>query len=146
MTGRRDGKKGSGRMGWVVLILFITFPFPATLALGTPLSEISPTEVALSSGPTDFTYDILSDGASPVDRVTIAVPGSFSSAILTSVKVNGVAASIDLHRGEEDRKSTRLNSSHDQISYAVFCLKKKKHALYACPDLPLRTADNRRQL
>src|SRR2546421_568115 len=28
-----------------------------------------------------------------------------------------------------DRKSTRLNSSHDQISYAVFCLKKKKNAL-----------------
>src|SRR2546421_8854380 len=27
---------------------------------------------------------------------------------------------------EQDRKSTRLNSSHDQISYAVFCLKKKK--------------------
>src|SRR2546421_9184318 len=26
-----------------------------------------------------------------------------------------------------DRKSTRLNSSHDQISYAVFCLKKKKY-------------------
>src|SRR2546430_7985443 len=28
-----------------------------------------------------------------------------------------------------DRKSTRLNSSHSQISYAVFCLKKKKHPL-----------------
>src|SRR2546427_1218018 len=28
---------------------------------------------------------------------------------------------------EQDRKSTRLNSSHSQISYAVFCLKKKKH-------------------
>src|SRR5256886_12572531 len=27
---------------------------------------------------------------------------------------------------EEDRKSTRLNSSHSQISYAVFCLKKKR--------------------
>src|SRR2546428_5351533 len=27
---------------------------------------------------------------------------------------------------DRDRKSTRLNSSHDQISYAVFCLKKKK--------------------
>src|SRR2546430_10638739 len=27
-----------------------------------------------------------------------------------------------------DRKSTRLNSSHSQISYAVFCLKKKKNA------------------
>src|SRR5438874_9288740 len=29
-------------------------------------------------------------------------------------------------RNEEDRKSTRLNSSHVEISYAVFCLKKKK--------------------
>src|SRR5689334_23929830 len=28
--------------------------------------------------------------------------------------------------GKEDRKSTRLNSSHSSISYAVFCLKKKK--------------------
>src|SRR5258708_15533916 len=28
---------------------------------------------------------------------------------------------------EKDRKSTRLNSSHQIISYAVFCLKKKKH-------------------
>src|SRR2546430_5651461 len=31
--------------------------------------------------------------------------------------------------GHEDRKSTRLNSSHSQISYAVFCLKKKKEEL-----------------
>src|SRR2546430_9088109 len=31
--------------------------------------------------------------------------------------------------GQQDRKSTRLNSSHSQISYAVFCLKKKKTAL-----------------
>src|SRR2546428_10184873 len=36
-----------------------------------------------------------------------------------------------------DRKSTRLNSSHDQISYAVFCLKKKKHELKT-PIFPLR--------
>src|SRR5206468_12188397 len=31
----------------------------------------------------------------------------------------------DLKGTSSDRKSTRLNSSHDQISYAVFCLKKK---------------------
>src|SRR4051794_41493934 len=31
-----------------------------------------------------------------------------------------------LGQGDEDRKSTRLNSSHPSISYAVFCLKKKK--------------------
>src|SRR2546430_8543178 len=30
-------------------------------------------------------------------------------------------------RSDGDRKSTRLNSSHSQISYAVFCLKKKKN-------------------
>src|SRR5437588_2202810 len=41
---------------------------------------------------------------------------------------------VDLHRAlaglsrrQRDRKSTRLNSSHTVISYAVFCLKKKKH-------------------
>src|SRR2546427_9120569 len=32
----------------------------------------------------------------------------------------------DPHAGRPDRKSTRLSSSHSQISYAVFCLKKKK--------------------
>src|SRR5688572_31758955 len=31
-----------------------------------------------------------------------------------------------ISKGKIDRKSTRLNSSHSQISYAVFCLKKKK--------------------
>src|SRR5258707_5479190 len=31
-----------------------------------------------------------------------------------------------------DRKSTRLNSSHANISYAVFCLKKKKNIIYEC--------------
>src|SRR3712207_8133590 len=39
-----------------------------------------------------------------------------------------------------DRKSTRLNSSHANISYAVFCLKKKKHSTIALHD-----AENRRQ-
>src|SRR2546430_12662770 len=34
--------------------------------------------------------------------------------------------------GSEDRKSTRLNSSHSQISYAVFCLKKKKQHIAGC--------------
>src|SRR2546430_6756668 len=38
--------------------------------------------------------------------------------------------SLDFVQSFLDRKSTRLNSSHSQISYAVFCLKKKK---YFCP-------------
>src|SRR3712207_8061697 len=36
---------------------------------------------------------------------------------------------IALEAGREDRKSTRLNSSHANISYAVFCLKKKKYSI-----------------
>src|SRR2546427_4540005 len=36
---------------------------------------------------------------------------------------------------QADRKSTRLNSSHSQISYAVFCLKKKKQKYYIRGDL-----------
>src|SRR2546430_10328736 len=39
-----------------------------------------------------------------------------------------------LHTPRRDRKSTRLNSSHSQISYAVFCLKKKCQSAHACPD------------
>src|SRR2546427_7473679 len=39
-----------------------------------------------------------------------------------------------------DRKSTRLNSSHSQISYAVFCLKKKKTHNSACSVLSVYVA------
>src|SRR2546430_8885622 len=39
---------------------------------------------------------------------------------------NGRWGQVGWHRSYQDRKSTRLNSSHSQISYAVFCLKKKK--------------------
>src|SRR5699024_11262723 len=39
----------------------------------------------------------------------------------------GVAELADLRSAPPDRKSTRLNSSHVSISYAVFCLKKKKY-------------------
>src|SRR2546427_8382849 len=49
-------------------------------------------------------------------------------AIRATVELDADAA-LDLGPGrghDEDRKSTRLNSSHSQISYAVFCLKKKK--------------------
>src|SRR3712207_8646946 len=41
------------------------------------------------------------------------------------------APRVRLLRRDEDRKSTRLNSSHANISYAVFCLKKKKTILDA---------------
>src|SRR2546430_10005548 len=43
--------------------------------------------------------------------------------------LHGLAVMVQVTRkfdDQKDRKSTRLNSSHSQISYAVFCLKKKK--------------------
>src|SRR5688572_31629987 len=46
--------------------------------------------------------------------------GFRESGVDASVVANGT------HFTNRDRKSTRLNSSHSQISYAVFCLKKKK--------------------
>src|SRR5258707_4237194 len=43
----------------------------------------------------------------------------------------GTSTKGDHHVAITDRKSTRLNSSHANISYAVFCLKKKKRDLAA---------------
>src|SRR5207253_9343397 len=41
-------------------------------------------------------------------------------------RVNVLELNLDARLSKKDRKSTRLNSSHVAISYAVFCLKKKK--------------------
>src|SRR2546430_12263627 len=46
------------------------------------------------------------------------------------------------YRVERDRKSTRLNSSHSQTSYAVFCLK-KKNKVHAAQDLEIRLQPSR---
>src|SRR3712207_7520586 len=43
-----------------------------------------------------------------------------------ALEQQGTGHQDDQQRREQDRKSTRLNSSHANISYAVFCLKKKK--------------------
>src|SRR2546430_10147560 len=62
---------------------------------------------------------------------------SFLSCIRTAggngaVQGRGTAGRLSAGVREEDRKSTRLNSSHSQISYAVFCLKKKKKKNHRC--------------
>src|SRR3712207_7160629 len=54
-----------------------------------------------------------------VDRVEPVAPQH-------ALDVGGELARGQVPRDREDRKSTRLNSSHANISYAVFCLKKKK--------------------
>src|SRR3989454_6121604 len=60
---------------------------------------------------------------------------NFGTGTLSAGGVASARANLDLSKitltgsGTLDRKSTRLNSSHLVISYAVFCLKKKKNAL-----------------
>src|SRR2546428_4704306 len=56
------------------------------------------------------------------------LPLRTASATTESVTIPlcGPASQLEGIVTDSDRKSTRLNSSHDQISYAVFCLKKKK--------------------
>src|SRR3712207_7634532 len=75
---------------------------------------------------------ILSD---PVRRETRNTSGAISrlSSRMTSDAITLSATRIALMI---DRKSTRLNSSHANISYAVFCLKKKKQH-YFISDIPI---------
>src|SRR2546428_13656873 len=59
---------------------------------------------------------------------TIVLTTAYAGAASTqNIKRSDVAGTWEIKT--EDRKSTRLNSSHDQISYAVFCLKKKKQSI-----------------
>src|SRR5206468_9580878 len=58
---------------------------------------------------------------------TLFRSSSDPSADAVSARRSAPPAARPRSRCWRDRKSTRLNSSHDQISYAVFCLKKKKH-------------------
>src|SRR6266403_4277871 len=54
-----------------------------------------------------------------------------SSTARTWIAHKGCWSAARGRRRQRDRKSTRLNSSHVEISYAVFCLKKKKKRSYS---------------
>src|SRR2546421_2104903 len=61
------------------------------------------------------------------DALPICGPDGVRSYLVSELKLPPEQVTLSTTSGlEVDRKSTRLNSSHDQISYAVFCLKKKK--------------------
>src|SRR2546430_11550269 len=60
-----------------------------------------------------------------VDRALVLGGGGAGLEAGEGAPVEGVVVEV----GDLDRKSTRLNSSHSQISYAVFCLKKKKKTI-----------------
>src|SRR5438477_13159476 len=63
------------------------------------------------------------------DALPIYRSGALGGARLARPAAGGGCAPRHRSAGRPDRKSTRLNSSHMSISYAVFCLKKKKLCL-----------------
>src|SRR5438876_12127200 len=70
-------------------------------------------------------YTLSLHDALPIS-VQLVPPGSADQDVVVDAAVDRVVAgaAVEFVR---DRKSTRLNSSHPSISYAVFCLKKKKN-------------------
>src|SRR2546422_4411224 len=71
----------------------------------------------------------------PLGDGFIALVKMLISPVIFCTVVLGIAGAGDMKK-VGDRKSTRLNSSHGYISYAVFCLKKKKNRRK--PDDPCR--------
>src|SRR5206468_10472145 len=76
-----------------------------------PLTEQLPHQKCVQPGPLVLRLESLKFPAPTVDKDR-------------TVSRRSEPSSRTALTGEQDRKSTRLNSSHDQISYAVFCLKK----------------------
>src|SRR5437868_7941539 len=82
----------------------------------------------LHSFPTRRSSDLLHAG----EEVVLGVPDPALPGLQRRQRGDDVAAAFGMLRDPrlEDRKSTRLNSSHVSISYAVFCLKKKNETIY----------------
>src|SRR5688572_32244289 len=89
--------------------------FPYTTLFRSLLSLEGEGAGTAPGAPTPAAKERVHEGASP----SSSEPATYGSH-------SGVYETISV-RVPEDRKSTRLNSSHSQISYAVFCLKKKKN-------------------
>src|SRR2546430_5035333 len=84
-----------------------------------PRSTLFPyTTLFRSSGPGDAQGVSLTDNTPP--NTTFVSQTQLSGPAFT------LSGPVRAAQAPSDRKSTRLNSSHSQISYAVFCLKKKK--------------------
>src|SRR5690625_1412405 len=101
---------------------------PITLSGITVSASISITNGEYKLGDGSFTAEDghIKPGQSLTLRTT--APESADTTKEVVVTVGGVSGSfvVTTMEDKEDRKSTRLNSSHVAISYAVFCLKKKK--------------------
>src|SRR3712207_7366236 len=97
-----------------------------------PRSTLFPYTTLFRSGASAVSVGFAGYLNSLLDQVFgFTLPESITAGPSDGGTINLFAAAI------VDRKSTRLNSSHANISYAVFCLKKKRRSHVVIPDTPL---------
>src|SRR5690242_21566016 len=94
-------------------------PYPASKKM---------TRVIIEDGAVIGSRAVIKAGVTVGKNSVVAMGAVVTKDVPSDMVVVGVPAKIKYSREEydKDRKSTRLNSSHMSISYAVFCLKKKK--------------------
>src|SRR3712207_8190253 len=90
------------------------FPYTTLFRSDALVIRVSGEDAGLARNPM---ITVLVDG---VSKGTFAVTADHSDGAWQTIAIDGAWS-----KTREDRKSTRLNSSHANISYAVFCLKKK---------------------
>src|SRR5690625_7050708 len=99
-----------------------------------PEQETRAAHIDYSTDPAQLTLITWGSSTCPEYPTNITWSNATTLAIASSTDYGDVACTMDLVPNaavvevppNQDRKSTRLNSSHVAISYAVFCLKKKK--------------------
>src|SRR5207249_10736955 len=77
--------------------------------------------------PGTYTIAFTLTGFSTFKRDGVTLTSGFTATVDAQMSVGALEESVTVS-GASDRKSTRLNSSHVSISYAVFCLKKKTNS------------------
>src|SRR5256884_7358771 len=127
---------GLGDTPWAVILTYPTFliPFCTWLLMGY-----------FKTIPREIEECARIDGASRIQAMVrisfpLAVPGILSAGIFAfTLSWNEFLYAL-VFLSSPDRKSTRLNSSHGYISYAVFCLKKKNNTYIVTHDMNLLTS------
>src|SRR2546427_6178790 len=90
-----------------------------------------PTPIVFTDSAAAKVADLIAEEGNPDLKLRVFVQGGGCSGFQYGFTFDEITNDDDT----TDRKSTRLNSSHSQISYAVFCLKKKKKSRKSFPSL-----------
>src|SRR2546429_8886095 len=135
---KKANRKEGTSLGWAIsqaaaILLAVSLAMPLTQAQQQPQPGETPQSKTKSGGSAlARTPDIISDNldrvAASADQI-LEVLNKEAGLMVELKRLLAQEAGISGQILEEDRKSTRLNSSHGYISYAVFCLKKKKHTI-----------------